>query len=260
MIVTFYAITMVLMEEVSLILQQAESGGQVRDWPLFMMVTGMTTFGILWQMLSLGFTSTAFTNGIEPHSPGWLLSVGRYYFWRIFWFGLLLVIGWNFIGWGLVVLVSVGMKINPTDVPAWLAHICGAAGAILLIKPMVLVPADVIVNNSGIWEAVKSLRMFRMSKSAKLLTAIGAWLITTVLMAVLVDMLGKGFLRWVMLALYASITGIMTMVVSLESVRFVGESIEIYAKKAIEESFDGNGEKPAAETDIAGNNDKDGEV
>jgi len=142
---------------------------------------GLAAFSIVGQMMLWGFLRTTAVTGMTPIQPGMLLSIGRWYFWKLF----LVQVALSFV---LILIASVVQmffssilyhKPIPENIPVWLEIIPMLIGGIVLIKPIYFIPAAILVGNLGAMEAFRYLRqldLFRMGRFLPL--AIGVTLLT----------------------------------------------------------------------------------
>ncbi len=148
---------------------------------IFFLGVGLAAFSIVGQMMFWGFLRTTAVTGTAPIQPGMLLSVGRWFFWKLF----LVQVVLSFILVTIASLVQVFFssilyhRLIPENPPAWLEIISILIGGILLLKPFYFIPAIILAGDSGVMEAVRYLRqldLFRMGRF--LLLAIGVIILT----------------------------------------------------------------------------------
>jgi len=132
---------------------------------LFFLGVGAAIFSIIAQMLFWGFLRSAAVGGVQPAEPMVLLRTGRPYFWKLLLFQLLLLPVVLLII--LVIQVGVQMLLSgkadlQTPPPLWLEIVGATATGLILMKPVYLIPALILLQNCGIWDALRNLRQIRM--------------------------------------------------------------------------------------------------
>lgn len=164
LVVILQAAMMLLVEEVTFLVEYENSQVEFLPfWAGFLLGMGMMLCMIVWQMLYLGFLKTAAISGAHPQQPMELLRTGRPYFWRILFFQILLGLVLFFLNSVLVSLLAmlVWQGQGLEQVPAWVVQLCGLAGVCILLKPLLLVPAVVLVYDVTVIEAFFRTRQFQ---------------------------------------------------------------------------------------------------
>jgi hypothetical protein len=165
MVVVLQAAMMLLLEEVVSISENAGSQAALMpSWASFLLVMGIVLCAVLWQMLYLGFLKTAAVFGSQPQQPVQLLRFGRPYFWRIFFFQILIGAVLMFLNIAIVAflghLVWQGRELN--QLPQWFAQIGALIGILIILKPMLLVPARMIVYDDTTFQAIFQMRYYSL--------------------------------------------------------------------------------------------------
>jgi len=227
LVILLQAGLMVLLEEIAgraSVAQQAPSAAL----PVHMgFIWGMGTalFAIIWQMLYLGFLATAYTEGAAPKQPGQLVSVGRLFFWRMLRFQIIL--GIAYIGISLVILaivqsVALGQK-DVSRIPDWIAHLCSFAALAVLAKPILLMPAVMIVRDRMVLEAFGLLREYRLLEAKALVWAFFVCFATVYLLSSLLGLIEPGgVFYYILVGTYAVVSSALIVAVTLGAVLFVG--------------------------------------
>lgn len=166
MVVVLQAAMMLLLEEIISESEKMDSNAApIPSWASFLSGIGMVLCAILWQMLYLGFLKTAATSGDQPQPPVKLLRSGRPYFWRILFFQMLL--GFVLMFLNIAIGVTLGHLLwkdrNLDQLPQWFPQICALVGILIVLKPMLLVPARMIVYDDTTFQAVFQVRYYQLS-------------------------------------------------------------------------------------------------
>ena len=122
-------------------------------------------FIIVLLILGLGFLRTFYLEGQKQQPPLVLLRTGKHFFWRMFGLGLLFMIIYLVLA-GLIFLIVkqfTSMDTSFFQVTPWIRHLCFAASMLILIKPILLIPALIIVLDC------KALKSFKLLKQCKIL-------------------------------------------------------------------------------------------
>jgi hypothetical protein len=227
LVILLQAGLMVLLEEIAgrtSVAQQAPSAAL----PVHMgFIGGMGTalFAIIWQMLYLGFLATAYSEGAAPKQPGELVSVGRLFFWRMLRFQVIL--GVIYIGISFVILVIVQSVVLGTEdvsnIPDWVAHLCSFAALAVLAKPMLFIPAVMIVRDRMVLEAVGLLKEYRFLEAKDLVRAFFVCFATVYLLSSLLGLIKPGgAFYYTAVGIYAVVSSALIVAVTLGAVLFVG--------------------------------------
>ena len=190
----------------------------------FLMGLGLMAFIIFRQLLYLGFLRTACNEGDKPQEPGELLKVGRYYFWRIVRFELMFVIVYGAIFLASIKILSsvvLGVK-DLTAMPNWVAPLCRFATSVALLRPMLLMPAVMIVRDRMVIEAFGSFREYKLLAEQGLVKfLVLCFLGILVLSLALNSTQAGGALHYIVLVICAIGSGVAIMVIYLAVVMFV---------------------------------------
>jgi hypothetical protein len=189
----------------------------------FLMGLGLAAFFIFWKLLYLGFLRTACNQGDKPQEPGELLKVGRYYFWRIVRFELMFGIVYSVILLGIEIFSSVVLGVKDLAViPNWLVPLCMFATSVVLLRPMLLMPAVMIVHDRMVIEAFGSLKEYKLFAEQGLVKFfVLCFLAISVLSWALNATQADGALHYIVLTVYAIGSGAAMFVIYLVAVMFV---------------------------------------
>jgi len=214
------------MEQFSALAIPTQGGGDLPEWALFLLTAGITAFAVIWQMLYLGFLATAYTDGSAPQQPGRLVSVGRYFFWRIMLFQLLLAVVYmavSFMALGIFNTVFLGGG-EPADIPEWAVRLCSLAAVVILAKPILIVPAIIIVRNCRPFAALSALKEYKLlaGNGLRLLGLFLGCFVTLFLVSFVLGRVdGNSPYRYVAGAIDAIIASTAMLVIGLSAVQFV---------------------------------------
>ena len=190
----------------------------------FLMGLGLMAFIIFRQLLYLGFLRTAASVGDKPQEPGELLKVGRYYFWRIVRFELVFRLACGMILLAIIEFFSsvvLGVKDLET-MPNWLIPLCMFATSVALMRPMLLMPAVMIVRDRMVIEAFGSLKEYKLLAEQGLVKFfVLCFLAISVLSLALSSTQTEGALHYIVLTIYAVGSGAAMLVIYLVAVMFV---------------------------------------
>jgi hypothetical protein len=132
----------------------------------FLLGVGTMAFAIIAQMLYLGFLRTAYEEGITRWEPGQLLRIGRYYFWRVVRFSLLMAAA--IVGL-LIPLMSIAYAVTgikpPEPLPVWATGVVLICILIVLIKPMIFSQAIMIARDVMALRSIGMLSEYRLTQA-----------------------------------------------------------------------------------------------
>ena len=167
LVVILQAAMMYLAQEISTLVQDAESQKTVFPFGTsFLLLVGMVTLFSIWQMLYLGFLRTAAIQGQTGQQPAQLLRHGRPYFWRYLFFYiqincLIFLLG----GIVISIFASAALENPETEMmPDWFMQSCILGVSLGLIKPLLFIPARIIVYKNTTLEALFSVSFYRMDQ------------------------------------------------------------------------------------------------
>jgi hypothetical protein len=227
LVILLQAGLMVLLEEIAgrtALSQQAQSAALPGHME-FIVGMGTAFFAIVWQMLYLGFLATACTEGESPKQPAQLVSVGRLFFWRMLRFQIIL--GVIYMGISVVILVIVQSVVLGAEelsgIPDWVAHLCSFAALVVLAKPMLFIPAVMIVRDRMVLEAVGLLKEYRFFEAKDLVRAFFVCFATVYLLSSLLGLIKPGGVYYyAAVGIYAVVSSALIVAVTLGAVLFVG--------------------------------------
>ncbi len=227
LIVFLQAGMMMLVEQVSATAEKEAAGngaGQPPQAIAFFLGLGTIAIIIIAQMLYLGFLKTACTEGAAPQEPAVILRIGRYYFWRILRFQLLIFV--VYIGLVGLILSLLGLFVpeatKPEDFPKWLLGTSSLLALIVLIKPLTLSPALMVGCDMMALKSVGAIRRYRIFGERKVLALYVLALIMISAISVVLDMFETaGSLRYFQVGCLGVVVSTALLAVHLEALRMV---------------------------------------
>lgn len=134
-------------------------------WAGFLMGAGSILFVTVWMMLYLGFLKTSAVAGTEAQQPIDLVRRGRPYFWKIFFFQIL--IGFVMMFFSGVVMSLLGWFIwrteDLTKIPEWFSNACVMVAIMIMMKPILFIPARIIVYDNTVLQSILAVRQYRLN-------------------------------------------------------------------------------------------------
>lgn len=116
--------------------------------------------GIVSAILSYGFLRSICYEPFHKHQPADLLKIGKSFFWRMVGYGI-------FTGTLVIILLLPILLIanglfggDETRTSEYIFPVAVFIVALILVKPIIFIPALIISRNAGIWESFKSLKEF----------------------------------------------------------------------------------------------------
>lgn len=232
MVILLQAGLMILLEEIAgraSVAQQAPSSALPAQMG-FIWGMGTVLFAIIWQMLYLGFLATAYSEGPTPKEPGQLVSAGRLFFWRMLRFQIILGIvytGISFVILATVQSVALGRE-EVLRIPDWIVHLCSFAVLAVLAKPILLMPAVMIVRDRMVLEAFRLLREYRLLEAKALVRAFFICFATVYLLSSLLSLIEPGgAFYYAAIGIYAVVSSALIVAVTLGAVLFVGSKTPV---------------------------------
>jgi hypothetical protein len=239
LVVVLQAAMMMLAEEVVTISENAETqGAMLPFWASFLLGFGIMLFAVLWQMLYLGFLKTSAVSGGQPQQPMQLLRSGRPYFWRILFvqimLGFALMLLNSFLASSLGGLIWEGRPL--AELPSWFVQLCALVGILVALKPLLLVPAQMIVYDITVFRAIYRMRFCRISGIDNFLRLIMVGFGVIVLSTLLVGSLTpKTTAYYIFSGLHQAVFSFILFTLTLIAVLWVQQQFEAETVKTSEE-------------------------
>jgi hypothetical protein len=227
LVILLQAGLMVLLEEIAgrTALSQQVQSAALPGHVDFIVGMGTVLFAVILQMLYLGFLATAYSEGASPKQPAQLVSVGRLFFWRMLRFQVILgivYIGISFVILAIVQSVVLGAE-EVSGIPDWVAHLCSFAALAVLAKPMLFMPAVMIVRDRMVLEAIGLLKEYRFLDAKDLVRAFFVCFATVYLLSSLLGLIEAGSVFYYLLVgIYAVVSSALIVALTLGAVLFVG--------------------------------------
>jgi hypothetical protein len=203
-------------------------GDAVRSpfWAGFVLGIGTVVFAIAAYMFLFGFLATACHEGLTKKEPVELLRAGRYFFWRMVRFELLFSVAWIGLFFLITSIISaLILGIKPGEViPDWVLVICMFAGLLILLKPVLLVPAIMIAWDKMVLESVKLLKAFKLREAKELLVFAGVSLLVMLGLSFLMSF-GKAGSYYPIMGAHAVLSSVFVVLICLSAVRFAALSM-----------------------------------
>ena len=192
----------------------------------------MLAVAALLLILRAGFLRTAYLYGGKGQRIVTLLQTGKRFFWQLFIFACL---------YGIILLVPMLILIRvvgPSDF--WIVGLCNIALTVVLMKPLLLVPAMIIVRKIRAFDALRSFMTYKIFEARELLILFAAQQVFRLLYLFARPLLGNGGIIYHSTSAITNVVGtLLTIAVALSAVLFVGSKTML----AIEDTEEGNGDE-----------------
>ncbi|MEN6308421.1 MAG: hypothetical protein ABFD91_11760 [Anaerohalosphaeraceae bacterium] len=138
--------------------QQQFSGTQ------FLLGMAVAAFGIISQMMLWGFLRTTAVTATQPIAPGQLLIAGRWYFWKLFAFQVILMLLLVIIASTLQVVLTISFYGSSAleHSPAWIQIVSFLAAMLVMLKPSYFIPAVVLARDCSLLESLQAIRFLSL--------------------------------------------------------------------------------------------------
>ena len=190
----------------------------------FVLGFGLIIISIVWQVLYLGFLATACHEGDKIQSPGYLVSVGKYFFWRFMRFEIAFGIVCGLL-WMVILTIArqlFGFAGNVADTPLWLFNGTMLIAMVLLAKVKLLLPAEMIVRDRRVREAFACITHYEIMEAKWLVVMFGGFLGVNFLLSHFVDMMGDNeILHYIMIVFNTILSSVFMLALALFAIRFV---------------------------------------
>ena len=169
-------------------------------------------------ILSYGFLRTLYLEGTKEQPPAFLFRTGMKFFWRILKFQILC-------GFVILPFVLIGGAISSIEnlqVPSWFLPLFSIVPQLIIIKPLLLMPALIIVMDTDIYECWKFMGKYNLSKARELITLFCGLLMFGFLWSLLIpEKEGDDELQNIVPIIPFIVNQIIGLVISITAVRFV---------------------------------------
>ncbi|MBC8378165.1 MAG: hypothetical protein H8E62_03235 [Planctomycetes bacterium] len=241
LVVVLQAALMLFSDELVLMAEATEtSNAQLPFWPSFLLGVGTMVTATIWQMLYLGFMKTSAIEGTHPQQPLDLLRLGRPYFWKIMFFQLMFVFFLMLLS--MIMAVTLGGIIWKTDditkIPEWFSQVCAMAAVALMIKPILLVPARIVVYDNSVAEAFMAMRQYRMGQIGSLFKVLAGGLGVVLVFMLLVELATKKTaLYYILSGMHHLSFSMLFLVLALMAVLRLQKNLEVQQAAVKEEQI-----------------------
>lgn len=196
----------------------------------FVLITGTMALAIVWQLLYLGFLATSFTDPTQPREPMELLKTGKRFFWRMLRFQMVfgsacMVIAFFISGF----LIKAAQVDGATaDIPLWIAPVSSFAAFVVMIKPLVLIPAVMIVRDKMVSESFMSLGQFRLTQMFELMKLFfGCFALIFLLSFVHSLTVPETLKHYAMTCVYGLASSFLVLLTAMAAVKFVAQRTDL---------------------------------
>jgi hypothetical protein len=146
---------------------------KISESSMMLMGLGTGAFLVFGYLMQLGFLRTAFLEGETRQEPKILITTGARFLWRVMLAGIVIFV--------LVFMMSQIIfsivysqfgegdtsKIDMEKVPMWMMYVSVYGAMFLLIKPVVFVPAIIVVFDCKVREVIGYLKIFRIFRAGQ---------------------------------------------------------------------------------------------
>ena len=196
----------------------------------FVLGMGTMAFWMVWQLLYIGFLGTSFIKPVEPREPMELLKIGKRFFWRMLRFQL--VFGCAYM---VIVLFISGflMKIAPADgtiddIPLWIPPVSSFAALAVMVKPLVFIPAVMIVRDRMVTETFMSLGQFPLARATELMKLFFSCFAVIFLLSFVHSLTApKTLIHYAVTCVYGLSASFLLLLTAMAAVRFVAQRTDL---------------------------------
>jgi len=138
---------------------------------IFLMGFAGALFAVLGQVAGVGFLRSAYLEPEVQKQPLELIAAGWGFFWRILLIGLLFGISLMVFTYVVYSLASFTGLVNssPENIPQWVMQLFFLISTVILVKPILLLPAIIIVFDVSIKDSFRSLANYKIAEAKTLL-------------------------------------------------------------------------------------------
>jgi len=194
--------------------QQQFSGTQ------FLLVMGIAGFCILGQMMLWGFLRTMAVSGTQPIPPAQLLVAGRWYFWKLFAFQIILAMLIFMVAYVLLVVLAISFhdSDDPKNIPIWILIISVQAAQLILLKPLCFIPTVVLARDCTPLESLQAIRLLNLWEMKTFLSIVVVSFLAVVAVKSLSVLVHRGnFLYYPLLAVQSTVMSMGVIAVFLSA-------------------------------------------
>lgn len=192
----------------------------------FILIAGTMALAIVWQLLYLGFLATSFIDPTEPREPMELLKTGKRFFWRMLRFQMVFGSACMIIAFFITGFLFKAAHVDgtTTDIPLWIPSLSSFAAFVAMIKPLVLIPAIMIVRDKMVSETFMSLGQFRLTQTFELLKLFFGCFAVIFLLSFVHSLTTPETLKhYAMTCVYGVSSSFLVLLTSMAAVKFVAQ-------------------------------------
>lgn len=155
--------------------------------PNFVMGVGVMMMFTICLMLWLGFLKTSVTDGNQPQQPGFLVRMGQPYFWRAFFFlfiyefvcaviiSFVIVAVWLLwkADWTVTFETQIEQITKFIEASPHLTEILTLIAYAILIKPLLFIPARMVVFEQSPMQALGAMWKYRLNEINQIYALVG---------------------------------------------------------------------------------------
>lgn len=163
-----------------------------------------------------------------------LLKKGRYFFWRMVKFGLICIPVFFILAWLTFLVIKLFTTIETgfwetAKVAPLVYQLCFTTATLILIKPLLFIPALIIVLDCRVFESFKFFKQFKLSDAKELVTLFCVQAASTLLW-IFLPKLGeaKTILQYTLGIIPSIIPHFIGLIVAVMAVRFVASLDLVY--------------------------------
>jgi len=203
---------------------QAETGGSES----FSDKLPLLSFGIIAAVtsiiLSCGFLRSICYEPFHKHLPADLLKIGKSFFWRMVGYALLTGV------FAVILLLPIfliagklfAVENSQPEIPGYFFNLSLAVVGLVLFKPSVFIPAFILARDTGVFESLKSLKIFNAGQVRPVFALFVVQISISFLSSFLPVSRDKNIMAYYAVTAAVSVIGqILSLMVAVGAVRFV---------------------------------------
>lgn len=202
---------------------------QMPMWAGFLLGAGLMIMIILVGMLFVGFLRSLVHEPLVARHPFELLGVGRMLFWKLFVPYLVFELAWSFLSLLIMTILHVLLKgkMSVTATPEWLLRLSQLISLAILIKPFLLLPTLVILQNPPLLPALAAIRQIPLTAVKPVMKVL--WTGLTLMLILLIVLYQIPFPKpywWVRTGLLTTAGGGVLLVCFVTCIHELGQYVE----------------------------------